>query len=162
MRLNNKYSANVNMDIALPDFVNKNEILSKRLMDNFMNDVAELQRKYSFDSIAFEMKVEKEEEYDDLLNVDEFIEYDPFGPEDMTLLPNYSNVTLKEIDDIVKQCCGDETKPLAYNVAHMTLQLLDSDIEGYVKAYEEEFPHELMNKFIDVQIKVRDLMDCLK
>ena len=58
MRLNNnKFNANINMDIALPDFVNKNEILSKRLMENFMNDVSDLQSKYSFDSIAYDMRV---------------------------------------------------------------------------------------------------------
>lgn len=162
MRLNNnKFNANINMDIALPDFVNKNEILSKRLMENFMNDVSDLQSKYSFDSIAYDMRVEREED-EELLNVDNYIEYDPFGPEDIKLAPNYDNTTLKDVDELVKQCCGDKTKPLAYNVAHMTLQLLDSDIEGYMNAYEEEFPHELMNRFIDIQLKIRELMDCLK
>lgn len=157
----NKYNANVNLNIALPDFVNKNEILSKRLMDNFMNDIADLQSKYSLDSIAYEMKVEKDED-DDLLNVDNYIEYDPFSDDDIQLVPTYNDVTLKSIDSIVKQCCGENTKPLAYNVAHMSLQLLDTDIEEYMRTYEEEFPHELMNRFIDIQLKIKELMDCLK
>ncbi len=157
----NKYNANINIDIALPDFVNKNEILSKRLMENFMNDVSDLQSKYSFDSIAYDMRVEQDTE-DDLLNVDGYIEYDPFGPEDIKLAPNYNNTTLKEVDELVKQFYGETTKPLAYNVANMTLQLLDDDIEEYMKAYEDDFPHELMNRFVDIQLKIRELMDCLK
>lgn len=157
-----KYSGKIEINVALPDFVNKNKQLSQRMLDNFMKDIQNLYSKYSFDSMAHSIELVDDENVIEE-SVDEYIEYEPLDINDIQLAPDYSNITLKEVDDIVKNCSGSENAmPLAYNIAYSTLKLLDKDIDNYMNIYEEEFPTELIERFVDIQLKIKDLMNDLK
>ena len=157
-----KYNGKIEINIALPDFVNKNEQLSQRMLDNFMNDIQNLYSKYSFDSMAHTAELISDESVIEE-PIDEYIDYEPLDFDDVEPALDYSNVTLKEIDDIVRGCYGVEhTMPLAYNITYNTLKLLDEDINQYIHAYQDDFPTELIARFVDVQIKIKELLKDLK
>ena len=155
-----QYCGNVNINIDLPDFVNKNEELSKRMLDNFMFDVQNLCSKYSFYSMAHDIVIEPIEE--ESLEDTEFIDYEPLNINDLEPIPSYNGYTLKDIDAIIRQFYGESTKPLAFNIAHMSLRLLDEDLEKYMNAYQEDCPQELINRFVDIQLKIKELLSDLK
>jgi hypothetical protein len=141
--------------LASPDFVNQNEELSKRMLTNFMLDIEKIFSKYSFESINYNTALEK-------LDNEEFIASESFDPDEK---PNhYANTTLKDVDKIIKECSGDNLKPLPliYNISHSTLLLLDEDITNYLDAYEEFFPEELIERIVDIQMLLRKLLACLK
>lgn len=157
-----KYNGKIEINIALPDFVNKNQQLSQRMLDNFMHDIQDLYSKYSFDSMAHTAELVSDESIIEE-PIDEYIEYEPLDLNDIKPVLDYSNVTIKEIDDVVRECYGIEhTMPLAYNIAFNTLKLLDEDIENYIQVYQEEFPTELIERFAYIQLKIKDLMNDLK
>jgi hypothetical protein len=141
--------------LAFPDFVNQNEELSKRMLTNFMLDIEKIFSKYSFESINYNTALEE-------LDNEEFIASESFDPDKK---PNhYANTTLKDVDKIIKECSGDNLKPLPliYNISHSTLLLLDEDITNYLDAYEEFFPEELIERIVDIQMLLNKLLACLK
>ena len=155
-----QYHGNININIDLPDFVNKNEELSKRMLNNFMFDVQELCSKYSFYSMAHDIILEQVEEEN--LECDEFIDYEPLDMNELEPVLDYSGYTLKDVDTIIRQFYGESTKPLAYNIAYMSLRLLDEDLEKYMNAYQDECPQELINRFVDIELKIKELLNDLK
>jgi hypothetical protein len=73
-----------------------------------------------------------------------------------------NDITLKQIYELIQLSSSDNAEPLAFNSSYMTLQLLDSDIDNYIKKYEELLSVEMINKLVDIKYMIKDLLSCLK
>ena len=73
-----------------------------------------------------------------------------------------NDITLKQIYELIQLSSSDNAEPLAFNSSYMTLQLLDSDIDNYIKKYEELLSVEMITKLIDIKYMIKDLLSCLK
>lgn len=73
-----------------------------------------------------------------------------------------NDITLKQIYELIQLSFSDNAEPLAFNSSYMTLQLLDSDIDNYIKKYEELLSVEMINKLVDIKYMIKDLLSCLK
>ena len=73
-----------------------------------------------------------------------------------------NDITLKQIYELVQLSFSDNAEPLAFNSSYMTLQLLNSDIDNYIKKYEELLSVEMITKLVDVKYMIKDLLSCLK
>ena len=73
-----------------------------------------------------------------------------------------NDITLKQIYELIQLSFSNNAEPLAFNSSYMTLQLLDSDIDIYIKKYEELLSVEMINKLVDVKYMIKDLLNCLK
>ena len=73
-----------------------------------------------------------------------------------------NDITLKQIYELIQLSSSDNAEPLAFNWSYMTLQLLDSDIDNYIKKYEELLSVEMINKLVDIKYMIKDLLSCLK
>lgn len=73
-----------------------------------------------------------------------------------------NNITLKQIYELIQLSSSDNAEPLAFNSSYMTLQLLDSDIDNYIKKYEELLSVEMITKLVDIKYMIKDLLSCLK
>ena len=73
-----------------------------------------------------------------------------------------NDITLKQIYELIQLSSSDNAEPLAFNSSYMTLQLLNSDIDNYIKKYEELLSVEMINKLVDIKYMIKDLLSCLK
>ena len=73
-----------------------------------------------------------------------------------------NDITLKQIYELIQLSSSDNAEPLAFNSSYMILQLLDSDIDNYIKKYEELLSVEMITKLIDIKYMIKDLLSCLK
>lgn len=73
-----------------------------------------------------------------------------------------NDITLKQIYELIQLSSSDNAEPLAFNSSYMTLQLLDSDIDNYIKKYEELLSVEMITKLVDIKYMIKDLLSCLK
>lgn len=94
---------------------------------------------------------------EELLNVDTTIDYDTFDNKEM----DYS-FTLKQIYDLINISHMDTIEPLAFNSSYMALELLESDLDTYLRLYQSDLTNDVINRLIEVKEKVSDLMNCLK
>ena len=73
-----------------------------------------------------------------------------------------NDITLKQIYELIQLSSSDNAEPLAFNSSYMTLQLLNSDIDNYIKKYEELLSVEMITKLVDIKYMIKDLLSCLK
>ncbi len=95
-----------------------------------------------------------------IFNID--VASDDFDTLDNAFEISDKDITLKQIYELIQLSFSDNTEPLAFNSSYMTLQLLDSDIDNYIKKYEELLSVEMINKLVDVKYMIKELLNCLK
>ena len=94
---------------------------------------------------------------EELLNVDTTVDYDTFDSKEMD-----NSFTLKQIYDLINISHMEEIKPLAFNSSYMALELLESDLDIYLRSYQGDLTNDVINRLLEVKEKVSDLMNCLK
>ena len=87
---------------------------------------------------------------------------DNFDTLDDTFEISNNDITLKQIYELIQLSFSDNAEPLAFNSSYMTLQLLNSDIDNYIKKYEELLSVEMITKLVDIKYMIKDLLSCLK